>query len=260
MPLKTVMKTFTWIIAIVLSGLLLGTGISYFANQHFVDKRNGGASGQDSADASNAAPSGRYQIGDRLPQDVAPATNTAPNSGASANAVASANTATKTAADPKSPYREILWDALLAPGWDPMLPFKGLKLDQMEDGDPRAAKALDRARVYWDKAPVNPKINDVAVKIPGFVVSLEREGDALKEFLVVPYYGGCIHVPPPPANQIIHVHSSKAISGIRTMDAVWISGTIKVATSDTMMGVAGYSMLAQNVELYKDTGVSGNVN
>lgn len=235
------MKTLAWIIAIVLSGLLLGTGISYFANNHFADKRNGGAGGiasQDSTDASNAAPSAPYQIGDRLPQET------------DANAIGPVASTTA-----KSPYREILWDALLAPGWDPMLPFKGLKLDQMEDGDPRAAKALDKARAYWDKAPVNPKINDVAVKIPGFVVSLEREGDALKEFLVVPYYGGCIHVPPPPANQIIHVHSARAISGIRTMDAVWISGTIKVATSDTMMGVAGYSMLAQNVELYKDTGV-----
>jgi len=84
------------------------------------------------------------------------------------------------------------------------------------------------------------------------VVSLEREGDALKEFLLVPYFGACIHVPPPPANQIIHVHSAKAVKDIRTMDAVWINGVLKVDHSDTLMGSAGYSMTSIKVEPYLD--------
>jgi len=84
------------------------------------------------------------------------------------------------------------------------------------------------------------------------VVSLEREGEALKEFLLVPYFGACIHVPPPPANQIIHVHSKQAVSNIRTMDAVWITGVLKVERSETMMGNAGYSMTSVKVEPYTD--------
>jgi hypothetical protein len=219
------MKSLAWIIAIVGSGLLIGHLVSRVATHN--------ANAAPLAAASQAAApmpaQPLYKVGDRLAEPAAAARATV-----------------------KSPYRDILWDALLPPGWDPMLPFKGLKLDKMQDGDPRAMEALWKAKKYWNSAPMNPKINNVAVRIPGFVVSLEREGDALKEFLVVPYYGGCIHVPPPPANQIIHVHSNKPIEGIRTMDAVWISGTLKVGTTETMMGVAGYNMLAQNVELYQD--------
>lgn len=222
------MKSLAWIVAIIASGLLLGHLASRMAN------RNAAIS----ATASHTAP---YQIGDRLAASA---------SAASSTPAVSAPLATHAVTAPVSAYREILWDALMPADWDPMLPFKGLKLNKMQDDDPRANAALEKARQYWDRAPVNPKMNAVAVKIPGFVVSLEREGDALKEFLVVPYYGGCIHVPPPPANQIIHVHSATAIPGIRTMDAVWISGTLQVSTTATMMGVAGYSMQANKVELY----------
>jgi hypothetical protein len=229
------MKSLAWIVAIVGSGLLIGHLASRLASHNA-----NAAPPAVAAAAADPAPA-QYKVGDRLAQP-----------GAATAAAAPAGTPPAAA---KSPYREILWDALMPADWDPMLPFKGLKLDKMQDGDPRAQEALWKAKKYWSKAPMNPKIDGVAVKIPGFVVSLEREGDALKEFLVVPYYGGCIHVPPPPANQIIHVHSDKAIEGIRTMDAVWISGTLKLGTTETMMGVAGYSMLAQNVELYKDTPV-----
>jgi hypothetical protein len=223
------MKVLAWFLALIGSGLLIG----HLASR-FVSHSNGAAPLSAAAQTANAVTvaaqtpaASQYKVGDRLAEPAARA------------AV-------------KSPYRQILWDALMPADWDPMLPFKGLKLDKMQDGDPRAQQALWKAKKYWSEAPTNPKIDNVAVKIPGFVVSLEREGDALTEFLVVPYYGGCIHVPPPPLNQIIHVHSDKPIEGIRTMDAVWISGTLKIGTSETMMGVAGYNMLAQNVERYTE--------
>ena len=220
------MKVLAWFIALIGSGLLIG----HLASR-FVGHPGGTAPLSAAAQSPNAVavqePEAKYKDGDKLAAVVAPA-------------------------PVKSPYRQILWDALMPSNWDPMAPFKGLKFDKMQDDDPRAQAALYKAKKYWEKAPTNPKMDNVAVKIPGFVVSLEREGDALTEFLVVPYYGGCIHVPPPPLNQIIHVHSNKPIEGIRTMDAVWISGTLKIGTTETMMGVAGYNMLAQNVERYTD--------
>lgn len=66
----------------------------------------------------------------------------------------------------------------------------------------------------------------------------------------MPYFGACIHVPPPPANQIIHVRSAKAVKNVRTMDAVWISGVLKVERSDSSMGASSYSMKAVSVEPY----------
>jgi hypothetical protein len=221
------MKVLAWFLALIGSGLLIGHLTSRFVSHSNSAAPLSAAAQTTNAVAAQAPAASQYKVGDRLAQSAAPA-------------------------PAKSPYRQILWDALMPADWDPMLPFKGLKLDKMQDGDPRAQQALWKAKKYWEKAPTNPKIDNVAVKIPGFVVSLEREGDALTEFLVVPYYGGCIHVPPPPLNQIIHVHSNKPIEGIRTMDAVWISGTLKIGTSETMMGVAGYNMLAQNVERYTE--------
>ena len=90
-----------------------------------------------------------------------------------------------------------------------------------------------------------------ALRIPGFVVPLDADGGALREFLLVPYFGGCIHVPPPPANQIIHVFAQPPLEDVQAMDAIWVSGTLSVARSNSQMGNAGYRMTAQKVEPYQ---------
>jgi hypothetical protein len=66
----------------------------------------------------------------------------------------------------------------------------------------------------------------------------------------VPYFGACIHTPPPPANQIVHVVADKPIKGLRTMDAVWVSGTLKPFRQDSAMGMSGYQMRAAVVAPY----------
>jgi hypothetical protein len=102
-------------------------------------------------------------------------------------------------------YRQIEWDDLIPKGWDPMAAFKGLDLARLKDSDPKAQEALEKMRSAWDQAPVETALNGQRVRIAGFVVPLERKGEQILEFLLVPYFGACIHVPPPPANQIIHV-------------------------------------------------------
>lgn len=226
------MKSTTWIGGIIAAGLMVGYAVHLLAASRAPAVATMPASAATSAGAP-ASGTARYKVGDHLQQGPDLTNNTYKPSAAS-----------------KGAFREIAWEALIPKNWDAMAPFKGLKLDQMEDGDPRAMEALWKAKKYWKNAPVDPAMNGAAIRIPGFVVSLEREGDALKEFLLVPYFGACIHVPPPPANQIIHVHSSEAVKDIRTMDAVWISGTLQVEHSDTMMGTAGYSMASVKVEPY----------
>ncbi len=154
------------------------------------------------------------------------------------------------ASAPASGYREIDWQALLPKGWDPLAPFKGLKLEEIEDGDPRAQIALYKARQYWKRAPVERSLDGVPVRLPGFVVSLDAEGEAMREFLLVPYFGACIHVPPPPANQVIHVRTDHPLPALRTMDTVWVSGVMRVESAETMMGYAGYAMHGARVERY----------
>jgi hypothetical protein len=109
---------------------------------------------------------------------------------------------------------------------------------------------MRRLREVWDNAPTNPKMDGVRVRLPGYVVPLEEVKGELKEFLLVPYFGACIHSPPPPANQIVHVVSAQPLKGWRTMDAVWVNGTLKAARSDSAMGASAYVIQNPVVERY----------
>ncbi len=152
----------------------------------------------------------------------------------------------------KSVYKTVTWDDLLPKDWDPMAAFKGINLAKLDDADPRAADALEKMRRAWDAAPVNSAMEGRDIRIPGFIVSLDGGPGELREFLLVPYFGACIHVPPPPANQIIHVMPAKPVKGIKNMEAVWVSGRLAIAPSETPMGNSGYQMQAKEVVKYKE--------
>lgn len=146
-------------------------------------------------------------------------------------------------------YRTITWDELMPKDWDPTAPFKGLNLAKLKDSDPKAMDALAKMRKEWAEAPVNRELDGQHIRIPGFIVSLDGGPDELREFLLVPYFGACIHVPPPPANQIVHVLPDKPVK-FRSMDTVWVSGVIKLEASQTTMGNSGYVLNAQKVVPY----------
>ena len=69
-----------------------------------------------------------------------------------------------------------------------------------------------------------------SIKIPGFAVPLEGDDgfEYVKEFLLVPTFGACIHVPPPPPNQVIHVILDKPVYFEKLMYAVWVSGIVEI--------------------------------
>ncbi len=167
-----------------------------------------------------------YRLGERLPSTATPA-KAAPT------------------------YREIDWDALLPRDWDPAAALKGLDLANLRDGDPRAIEAMARMQEMFDNAPLNTALDNTRVRIPGFIVPLESRGKLIHEFLLVPYFGACIHTPPPPANQIIHVFPAKPLSNLVAMDPVWVSGAIETGRSKTSMGSAGYRLNADVVVPYK---------
>ncbi len=147
--------------------------------------------------------------------------------------------------------RTLDWEALIPPDWDPMQDLKGIDFDILSDADPRAIEALARLRKVWDEAPVNPGLAGQRVRLPGYVVPLEETRDgALKEFLLVPYFGACIHSPPPPANQIVHVLVERPVKGVRSMDTVWVTGVMSVLRTDSYMGVSGYRIDATQVAPY----------
>ena len=92
------------------------------------------------------------------------------------------------------------------------------------------------------------ELNGKRVKIGGYVVPLDFESTTVKEFLLVPFVGACIHVPPPPANQIVYVKSKDGFEINDTFDPVTVVGTIKTETAFTGIADAGYSIDAESVE------------
>jgi hypothetical protein len=99
---------------------------------------------------------------------------------------------------------------------------------------------------------VNRTLDGKHVRIPGFVVPLERSPDGLiSEFFLVPYFGACIHVPPPPPNQIVFVRMRKG-AGLRSIDdAVWVIGTLHAESRRSDLGSAAYSLDGEKLEPYQ---------
>lgn len=148
--------------------------------------------------------------------------------------------------------REVGWDDLIPEDWDPagQLPFKDV--DNIADDDPRSLQLMNALRELWDKAPTRPELEGLRIRIPGYVVPLDMLGGAIREFLLVPYFGACIHTPPPPANQIIQVRL-RTRRDLQTMDAIWVNGRLGLARVETGMGVSGYVLEAEAVEPYRES-------
>ncbi len=147
-------------------------------------------------------------------------------------------------------YRELVWDDLIPNDWNPEKELGDINWDELDDADPRAEEALKRMRAVWDSAPAEKSLDGAKVKLAGFVVPLEYKGDEIREFLLVPYFGACIHTPPPPANQIVHVIAGKLPANFQTMDPFWVSGTMKLDHTVTDMGFSSYQMVAETIEPY----------
>jgi hypothetical protein len=99
---------------------------------------------------------------------------------------------------------------------------------------------------------VNKSLEGTTVRLPGFIVPLDdAKSGAVSEFLLVPYFGSCIHVPPPPPNQIVYVHTGKR-SGIESIyDAYWITGKLHLVSKSTRLGATAYELSAEKIEVYK---------
>nr|WP_286197365.1 DUF3299 domain-containing protein [Variovorax boronicumulans] len=151
-------------------------------------------------------------------------------------------------------FREITWTELVPAGWDPAKDLQGLSAGAggLPDTDPRAKELMDKLREIWDNAPTVAAMNGIDAKLPGYLVPLEEGKQGIREFLLVPYFGACIHTPPPPSNQILLGRADKPFTGLRTMEAIWVYGRLEIERAPSSMGVAGYTMRVAKVEKYRE--------
>ena len=137
-------------------------------------------------------------------------------------------------------YQTTHWKELVPEGYKP----PPVKSQAFYDANPELAiqPELD--------APMVPSLDGKKIRIPGYVVQLEGDADKVTQFLLVPYFGACIHVPPPPPNQIVLVDFPTGVRYEDTFDAVWVEGVIEVQRVEGDIAVVGYRMTAATVKPY----------
>jgi hypothetical protein len=94
------------------------------------------------------------------------------------------------------------------------------------------------------------------IRIPGFIVPLTDDWDSFDEFLIVPDPQACIHVPPPPPNQIVYVKTKKKLPASLMDYPLWFQGKLKIVNTNSDFGRAGYQLTLQRMEIYKNERVA----
>lgn len=148
--------------------------------------------------------------------------------------------------------RELTWHEMIPP--DAQQPATGQPAplhDLSQLADALASESGPAAVQQSPAAPVVKALDGQRVKLPGYIVPLSNDDDnRVQEFLLVPFFGACIHVPPPPSNQIVYVTS---VSGVKLDDLYqpfWIEGALEVEASSSELAEAGYRMAADKVYPY----------
>ncbi|MFK7939101.1 MAG: DUF3299 domain-containing protein [Roseovarius sp.] len=141
-----------------------------------------------------------------------------------------------------SSAREIKWDDLIPPG----VPYSEI----IGEGE------MDTVNDTWNPIydangiKLNDALNGAYIRMPGFMIPFNITADGVTDFMLVPYVGACIHVPPPPANQLVVVQAKRPWPGDQLWDAVWVTGLMRTKLQSTDLGQTGYSILADDMETY----------
>jgi len=147
--------------------------------------------------------------------------------------------------------RELQWSELIPADAPPPPPPVAMH-DLSQLADALEAEAGPAAAQQSPAEPVVKELDGVQVKLPGYIVPLEvGEDGRVTEFLLVPYFGACIHVPPPPSNQIVHATSELGVKVDELYQPFWIEGPLKVEHASSELADAGYRMEAQKIYLYE---------
>lgn len=95
------------------------------------------------------------------------------------------------------------------------------------------------------------KLDGVVVRIPGFMVPLEDMETRVTEFLLVPYFGACIHTPPPPPNQMVHVLMERNQTiDVNLWDPIWVVGKLNIENVESPYGVVGFQATGERIQPY----------
>jgi hypothetical protein len=149
------------------------------------------------------------------------------------------------AAPPKPAVKSFFAGRANAPPIDPLNPTH-------EQSVPEGRWMSGGKKQLSEPVPVVESLNGKLVQIGGYVVPLDFDATSVKEFLLVPFVGACIHVPPPPANQLVFVQAAKGVAIKGLFAPVTVIGRMSTQPSFTGLADAGYTLAAERVEARRE--------
>lgn len=173
------------------------------------------------------------------------------------------NKTTENQGAPSNEYVTIQWTDLLPQDEIDILSNPPSYINDIEDGSAEdqlgssmnnsiVIEMEDRYQQALVSTRVKSEMDGRAVRIPGFIVPIEFNGEqTITEFFLVPYFGACLHMPPPAPNQIIYVKSATGLKLEALYYPFWISGDLKASLVENDMATAAYSMEMANYEAYQ---------
>lgn len=148
--------------------------------------------------------------------------------------------------------RELGWEELMPEGEEERLAaMYQQQMQQLYSGMPIAEGSAADTAMQIGTFNTVPELNGVRVRIPGYTVPFEFGADAqITEFLLVPYFGACLHAPPPPPNQTLFVMTDEPIKMRDLAQAVWLEGTLYTQTQESELADAAYTLKLESIEVY----------
>jgi Uncharacterized protein conserved in bacteria len=167
------------------------------------------------------------------------------------------------AAEKSDAYEEIEWQQLMPKEDLDALMNPPEYLDAIEDGssddvlDDKLKMQPDDEDDAYQRALSSTKIiaeyNQRKIRLPGFIVPLDfDDNQVITTFLLVPFFGACIHLPPPPPNQIIFATYEPGLSVDDLSDAFFVEGTIFTEIKESDLATSAYSMTVDRILPYED--------
>ncbi|WP_158967736.1 DUF3299 domain-containing protein [Chachezhania sediminis] len=140
-------------------------------------------------------------------------------------------------------YREVTWEDLIPPG----VPYAQIIGEGYMDEENDVW-----APVYDENAvKLNQGLDGALIKMPGYVVPVDMDSDGVHTLVLVPYEGACIHVPPPPPNQLVFVNTKTPLSEDDIWGAIWVWGRLHAKLRETDLAAIGYELEADRIEVYE---------
>lgn len=157
-------------------------------------------------------------------------------------------------AQPASDIPAIEWQDLIPPGLsgEEISARYAERLKAVDYGTDEASALYEEMRAEYDPEAVNSELDGQTIRLSGFVAPLSYEDELITEFLLVPTFGACIHVPPPPPNQtvLVTLDTSEGLTIEDSWGPVWVEGTMTVSATTTDLASASYTIASASSGAY----------